>query len=838
MSQPEAANKASRRKKKLSLGRTFTRGLMGLAEKVDFVKVVHRINRSQAGRPWMDFYASRPPLEGPRQEVILARAVELTMAQLAAQGEPAREDEVRAHAEAISCQYDPELHQAAAAAISTVMGHIFQHHDPFQPFVSADKRELAHLETLRQYRRQGLGVVYLCNHSSHVDEFIADVVFQSLGLGLPLFAAGTNMMAIHSLARLLMVGSYTVQRRGAGRTYLATLFNYCRALSDTGWQQGIFLEAWHGGARSRDGSLRYPRRLVTLKGAIAVEGDVVVQPVAISYSMVPEDLPLAARKNGLSWVRGLGPLHAAFLSLLHPKTGLWRAAKGLYGRAYCSLPQPRLLSELKASHAQDDQGGLSLDEFVALTAIKDIAGAKKVMASQLVARGLGRARRLARSQDRERGPLSAAAPAKMDLTQAVEHELEGLVDYHQTTFGRAPDLEDFIRQHSTKEVVDEGLSTLRRRAVLDCWRRRDAHGLPRVKSEAGLAFYATHGDRRIYSPQAKENLVVVGAGDWGFALAHLVGSRILEEKRYLSASLTLYDPRPEVAAEMGLNRNPQGRFEEHRLPKNVFVGSDAPSAFKKATEVILAAPPQDFADHLRTILEESELPLRLIVATSAFDPHSRKLTYWVARDLISQMGRSDAQVYVLAGPLRDEELVLLQPASGVLAGPSQGLAELADLFQWPPVGVTTSDDPAGVQLATVLAQVYSLWGGYLTRVGRVASPAQMGHYTAQATGEAIIFAKALGGRPETFSAASPAWIASFAAAGLGGPVMEMGRRLGKEAKRPKDIPGLAKKLYQQGAEAKRKVRAYQDLHLACLAARAQGLSLPILYEAHATLHGD
>ncbi len=824
-----------RRKKSYSPGRLLRKGLMGLAERVDFVALLKRINRTTPGRPWLELFQSRAPLDGPRQDEALERAVELTLAQLSAQGEHADPREVRAHAESISCHYDHDTHLEAASAICVLMSHLFEHVDPREPFVSADHRELKHMDLLQRYRRQGLGVVYLCNHSSHVDEFIADVVFQRWDLGLPLFAAGTNMMAIKSLAKLLLTGAYTVQRRGAGKAYLATLFNYCRALSDTGQHQGIFLEAWHGGARSRDGSLRYPRRLVTLKGALAVEGDVVVQPVAISYAAVPEDLSLAARQGGQCWLRGLGVLNPLALSLLHPKTGLWRAARGIYGRAYCTLTQPRLLSELRQLHAQDDAGGLSLDEFAALTAIKDIARAKKVMASQLVARGLSRVRRQGRLPAPEPAGQAPSAP-RPDLLQAVGQELEGLKEYHQATFGQPPDLEDLIAQRPLKEVLADGLATLKRRAVVSAL-RKDELGLPRVRSEAGLAYYATHGDRRLYSPQAKENLVVVGAGDWGFALAHLVGSRILDEKRYLNASLTLYDSRPEVAADMGVNRNPPGRFEDHRLPKNVFVTSDAPSAFKKATEVILAAPPAEFARQVRTLLEESQLALRIIVATNAFEPNSGKLCYQVARDLAQERGRGDVQVYVLGGPLLGEDLVRPRAASGVLAGPAAGLAELADLFAWPPVGVSTSPDPLGVQLAWVLAQVYSLWGGFLMRLGRILGAAQVGHYMAQASAEAITLALALGGQAETFSAASPAWTASFAALGLSGPVQELGRTLGKESRKAKDLPALARKLCQQEQEPGRKVRAHDELHQAFLAARDKGLDLPILNEAHATLWG-
>jgi glycerol-3-phosphate dehydrogenase len=154
------------------------------------------------------------------------------------------------------------------------------------------------------------------------------------------------------------------------------------------------------------------------------------------------------------------------------------------------------------------------------------------------------------------------------------------------------------------------------------------------------------------------------------------------------------------------------------------------------------------------------------------------------------------------------------------------------------VEVAICEDPVGAQLAAILGQVYALWGGYLRRVGLVRGPLAVGRYMAQASSEALEFAKALGGRAETFSAASPAWMLSFVAAGMSGPVLEFGARLGKESRRARDLPALARKLYAQQTDEGPKVRAYQELNLAYFAARDLGLTLPILAEAHAALWGE
>jgi hypothetical protein len=79
---------------------------------------------------------------------------------------------------------------------------------------------------------------------------------------------------------------------------------------------------------------------------------------------------------------------------------------------------------------------------------------------------------------------------------------------------------------------------------------------------------------------------------------------------------------------------------------------------------------------------------------------------------------------------------------------------------------------------------------------------------------------------------------SFTAAGLSGPVLEFGKRLGKEARRARDLPAQAARLYEQGRDEGSRVRAYQELDLAHRAATGLGLSLPILAEAHAALWGE
>ncbi len=811
----------------VKIKRAFNKSLIKAVNRIDFIRIMEKIAQSERGAYWYSQFKDQEPHWNDQEEVA-ELAVDLTLAQLRREGFKSKRDDIKALVDSIKVAYDHHIHIYGEAGVSIILSTLFSHQDHTRPFISPDGREIAHVQKIKDYQDKGLGVLYLVNHSSHLDEFLVDCMVGYAGLKLPIFAAGANMMAIGSLAKLLRAGSYVVQRKGASRPGLASLFNYCRAISDSGHQQGIFLEAWHGGARSRDGGLRYPRRLVTLRGALAGENDVVIQPVALSYSIVPEDLSLAARLGPRCWIRGAGAARTLGLALLHPRSFIGRTFEDIYGRAYLDMPEPVLLSELKKAHAEA-RSDLDLDEYVGLTAIREIARHKKILSSQLTARGLWRLGRL----------------GEKDLISATERELERLTEYHRNTFGQGPNLEDFIRHHSITDVVRDGLATLRKRAVIGPFSKRlfaaprpDKIAPPPVLSRRGLAFYATHGDRRIYSPTADKNLVVVGGGDWGFALTHLIGRRILEEKSYLNASLTLFDSNPETAREMNEMRTPKGRYEEILLPRNAFVTSDPPSAFRQASEVILASPPEEMAEQIKTILNRSEQALRLVVASCGFEPTTHRLPCQVALDLAAEAGRSDIEVYALVGPVSEDDLVELKPATGVIAGPEKGLKVVANLFDWPPVGVETSTDPLGVQAASGLARIYSLWGNVLTRSGQMKGAATLGRYMAHSAGEATQLGLALGGRAETFSASSLAWTATFLAEGLSGPAYRFAHKLGGAVKKNESPIKAAAKLHRQMEAAGYGIPAYRDLKSALFLARKHNLDLPILFQAGETIWGE
>ncbi len=813
-------NKSKFKKRKSIFKNILKKIIINAVNRFSFVDFVKKIAHLEKNRPIYN-YLKQVPEEWQNSEKIKEIAIKQTIAQFKKNNEKVNSNEIKELINKMGIQYNRDIHIDTVTTIDIVFRHIFDYPDKNSPFTSPDHRDIKHIDKLKQLKNKGHGVVYLINHSSHLDEFIFNLFCQRLNLGLPVFAAGQNMMTIKSIARLLMVGSYVVLRKGASKFQMAALYHYCSALSRTGSQQGIFLEAWRGGARTRDGSLRYPKRLVTLRGAIDVDDDVIIQPVALSYSAVPEDLVMCSRKSAISWVRGMGFFKTILKIPFYPKTFLWKSLESIYGRAFITMTEPILLSDLRKLHSKD-KTGISLDEFVALFSIKEIAKNKKIMSSQLVARAINHARKV------KSGKLSSS----------VNSQLEDINKYHKHTFNQDADLEDFIIKNNTADIIKDGLKKLKNRGVVSKW-HKDIHGLPFVKDENALSYYATHGDRRLYSPTADQNIVVVGAGHWGFALASYIGLRLLDDKKYNNASLTIYDPRVGIAHQMGVTRHGIDRFSEKMLPKNVFVTSDLPGAFRKASEIIIASRPEDFESHARNIIKVSEQPIKIIIATRGFIPGADKLPYHFLRQLVSEYKRNDIEIFILAGSVNPEALVNNKRVAGIFAGTSSSVNQLAELFGQHLDQVFISQDPIGVHAADTLARIYAVWLNFMISSKKLKNSSDIGNLTASIGSEARQFALASGASPETFNIGSIPWTATFTAVCMEGPWHEFGKKVGQYIrKKDNKVYQYIKQLNTQASSEGNKLRVIEDMKECLKCAEVMNIDLAIMEKAHGVFTSD
>ena len=786
----------------------------------DFVKFAANIAQYEPGASHIKRADIATEAAFENQDEISRLAVDLAEKALAEKGDPVGRQELEAQADTISCRYDSDLHLMLRAAFHNLGSHIFESKDPNHLFVSGDQRELKHLQRLKEAQQNGAGVVYLINHTSHLDELILNAFFDQNGLPMPLFAAGQNMMVTPSLARIFMIGSYVILRAGSSRAYLSTLFHYCQSLAEFGKSQSIFLEAWSGGARTRDGSLRYPKRLIALQGALAAKNDVFIQPVVISYSRVPEDLGMSEGRGLASWLNGNHMPEELLKRPWDPKKSLVKGLKNIYGRTYVGLGQGALVSELAAEQAAlNGNSELTIDEYASLYAIREIARDKKIMTSQVAARALGLY-----------GKYS-------NLTEAAARAVEEINTYHRRTFNQDPDFEDYFSEHSLVEALNDGLKSLQDRKVIGP-RPLFLKRPPVVLSTHGLSYYATHGDRRLYSPSAKENFVVCGVGSWAFSLVSYLGRRTLVDKKYNNSSLTIYDKDEQAISLLVDERTIPHEFPEHRLPKNVFPTHDHTAAFRKATEVVVAVPPRNVDEVLKVVFAEAKELRSLIIASRGFDPQSHRLTMQIAWEAAVSAGRSNINILALSGPFTPTSLVEETGGLWTLAGQvSSGRASEALLFKYGKFRVHMSTDIIGVQMAAALADVYALYWVFVSRQRKIRNnSAESAAFLREVSAEAKSLTLAIGGQSQTFEADNPAWVTEFLISFMSssGPSQSWLTNLKNATNNNEEL--TRDNLIDQWPDPW--ATGFLSTHSAYITAKHLGLSLPHLEEANRMFWGE
>jgi glycerol-3-phosphate dehydrogenase len=414
------------------------------------------------------------------------------------------------------------------------------------------------------------------------------------------------------------------------------------------------------------------------------------------------------------------------------------------------------------------------------------------------------------------------------LDASAVKAMETITAYHQRVFDLEPDFEDPIREWGLQEALNDGLNLLARRGIISDrgpkWKKA-----PKVKAKHALLYYATHSDRRLYSPSAKENLVVCGAGHWGFALVSLIGKRTLNDKKFHNSSLSLYDPSEEAIQQLVYDRT-LSDYPDIRLPKNVFPTYDYLEAFRKATDVIVATPPQATGELFKTIFSNSSVLRTLILASRGFDLLSHRLTIQMAWEAAVAAGKSKLNILALSGTFDPIDLLMDKGGLFILAGQTNSRSIEASLFKFGSFKVQTMDDPVGVQAASAMISAYSLYGAYLRYRKELRTPSELADFIREVSFEAKTLAMALGGQPSTFEADSPAWISGLICASLTNPNLNSVKILitkGVDAFKDflKEHP-LNDLWPDQGAEG------YYSIHSANMIAKNLSLTLPHLEKAN------
>ena len=201
---------------------------------------------------------------------------------------------------------------------------------------------------------------------------------------------------------------------------------------------------------------------------------------------------------------------------------------------------------------------------------------------------------------------------------------------------------------------------------------------------------------------------VIGAGNWGTALAKHVADR--------GSPVTIWAFEPEVV--QGINERHENPFylQEHRLPDNLRASGDLAEAVHGAEVVILAMPSHVFRKVLASAAPHVPPEAPLVIATKGIEEETCLIMPEVAAEVLGWKAWQRAAV--LSGPSFAKELARGDPTAVSLACRNLPLAEdLQRFLSGELLRVYATEDVVGVALGGAIKNVIAIAVGAASGLG-------------------------------------------------------------------------------------------------------------------------
>lgn len=209
-------------------------------------------------------------------------------------------------------------------------------------------------------------------------------------------------------------------------------------------------------------------------------------------------------------------------------------------------------------------------------------------------------------------------------------------------------------------------------------------------------------------------IAVIGAGSWGTAIAHLLGSS--------GHRVSLVARSDEVARHINeFHANPN-YLKGAELSENVFATASAEEALRSAECAAIAAPSSFLRDTAETIEPYVRESLPLINCSKGVEAATGKLASQIFEEVLGNASR----IAALSGPTHAEEVVKDIPSAAVCASASEATAAFfADVFAAPAFRTYTSTDIVGVELCGAFKNVIAIAVGISYGIGNGDNTAAM-----------------------------------------------------------------------------------------------------------------
>lgn len=204
----------------------------------------------------------------------------------------------------------------------------------------------------------------------------------------------------------------------------------------------------------------------------------------------------------------------------------------------------------------------------------------------------------------------------------------------------------------------------------------------------------------------RQEVVIIGAGGWGTALAVLLARKGMQ--------VSLWGRNRELMEDIAERRENVRYLPGISLPEGITPISGDRLDTEGCCGVILAVPSQGLRSLVRRFREPLAEPLLINGAKGLEQGSLLRLSQVIAEEIPEQRGR----VAVLSGPNHAEEVGRGLPAASVIACEDQDIAvEARDLLMAPWFRVYTNADLVGVELAGALKNVIALAVGIADGLG-------------------------------------------------------------------------------------------------------------------------
>lgn len=200
-------------------------------------------------------------------------------------------------------------------------------------------------------------------------------------------------------------------------------------------------------------------------------------------------------------------------------------------------------------------------------------------------------------------------------------------------------------------------------------------------------------------------VAVIGAGNWGTALADLLARN--------GHSVRLWAFEPDVVAAINARHENPLYLSGVPLSPGLTATADAPAAVRDADLVVIAVPSHVFRAVVTGLAPSVRPEALLLIATKGLEPGSLALLSAVTAEILP-----GHRIVVLSGPSFAEEVYRRQPTAVVAASVDGRAARQAqDAFSNREFRVYVHHDVVGVQLGGALKNVIAIAAGMLEGLG-------------------------------------------------------------------------------------------------------------------------